>query len=373
MQYCGASARGGKHDGRGRPIDHAPFAEAHETRGEMLRESLHQMAVILVDAMHRKGPQHQACLGGCIGAMATSERPVWRPVPLIILHGEFVIRCRSAAIGRRALESAELDVRNEFFGRRRRLHAVVAVQQIPQRLVDAQRAGDIAFFGMRPHQMAAGLFVGRIEIDDGGRDPLFGVGGNVARPSNRRRDFASAVHGWSDAWPAPRPGTTDRDRPCLRAAARRAAGYRAAADGRARFRPAGCTLSMSTSTLPDVDADHQPLGDEAVISGILEHRPQFANDLAQRGARLFLVRPAPQQADQPLAALLLRLRQREIAENRAGLAGSQFDQPAVEPHAEAPDQRDRQTRSAFGRRRGVVCCDGVCTLAGMQRFPEPVG
>ena len=67
MQYCGAVLQRGKHDGGGRTIDHAPFAEAHETGGEMLGESLHQMAVILVDAMHRKGPQHQARLGRCIG------------------------------------------------------------------------------------------------------------------------------------------------------------------------------------------------------------------------------------------------------------------------------------------------------------------
>ena len=59
-------ARGGKHDGRGRAIDHAPFTEADETGGEMLGEPLHQMAVILVDAMHRKGPQHQARPGRCI-------------------------------------------------------------------------------------------------------------------------------------------------------------------------------------------------------------------------------------------------------------------------------------------------------------------
>ena len=91
--------------------------------------------------------------------------------------------------------------------------------------------------------------------------------------------------------------------------------------------------------LTGVDADQKPLGDEAPIARLLEHRTQFSNDLAQRGACLFLVRTAPQQADQPFPALLLHLRQRKVAEHGAGLAGSQFDRPAVELQAEASDQR----------------------------------
>ena len=63
MQYCGAVLEARKHDGGRRTIDHAPFTEAYETGGKMLGEPLHQMAVILVDAMHRKGPQHQTRLG----------------------------------------------------------------------------------------------------------------------------------------------------------------------------------------------------------------------------------------------------------------------------------------------------------------------
>ncbi|WP_172841691.1 hypothetical protein [Bradyrhizobium lablabi] len=60
--------------------------------------------------------------------------------------------------------------------------------------------------------------------------------------------------------------------------------------------------------LRDADADHQPLSDEAAKSGLLQHRAQFANDLAQRGARLFLIRSAPQQANQPFPAFMLRIR-----------------------------------------------------------------
>ena len=81
----------------------------------------------------------------------------------------------------RPFESAELDVGDEFFRHRRRLHAVIAIQQVPERLVDAQRTGHVALLRMDAHEMAAGLFVGRIEIGDGGCDFGFDVGGNVLR------------------------------------------------------------------------------------------------------------------------------------------------------------------------------------------------
>src|SRR3981189_3482639 len=96
--------------------------------------------------------------------------------------------------------------------------------------------------------------------------------------------------------------------------------------------------------LPDVDADQEPLSNEAAKSGLLQHRTQFANALAQRGTRLFLIRPAPQQADQPFPAFPFGIRQRKVTKDRGGLAGSQFNRPAVEPQAEAADQRPRQSR-----------------------------
>src|SRR4051794_39160487 len=62
-----------------------------------------------------------------------------------------------------------------------------------------------------------------------------------------------------------------------------------------------------------VETDGQTPGAETAKAGVFENLAQLAHDLAQRGARLLLVRTAPQQADQPFAALLLGLRQREIA------------------------------------------------------------
>ena len=88
-------------------------------------------------------------------------------------------------VDERPFESSEFDLRDQLFRRQRRLHAVVAVQQIPQRLVDPQRARDIALLGMDAHQVTAGLFVGGIEIDDGRRDLLFGAGGHMLRHQAR--------------------------------------------------------------------------------------------------------------------------------------------------------------------------------------------
>ena len=81
----------------------------------MLGEPLHQMAVVLVDAVHRKGQQHQARPGRCIDRGRTRDHRLESGPP----HHpdrEFVVRCRGGPIGRRALQNAELYVRDELFG-----------------------------------------------------------------------------------------------------------------------------------------------------------------------------------------------------------------------------------------------------------------
>ena len=99
--------------------------------------------------------------------------------------------------------------------------------------------------------------------------------------------------------------------------------------------------------LLDVDADREPPGGEAVKPRLLEHGAQFLDDLPQRSAGFFLIRPAPQQSDQPFPALLLGFRQRKVTENRGRLAGSQLDRPAVEADREASDQRYGKARRAL--------------------------
>ena len=250
MQYCGAAPRAGSTTAAGGRSTTLHSRKRTRQAARCWENPCTRWLWSLVDAMHRKGPQHQARLGRCIGRWRRSPPPTGDAVPLIILtaNSSFAPTRPRSAGARSKTPSLMFATSSSVAGDGS--IAVVAIQQIPERLVDAQRAGNIAFFGMRPHQIATGMFVGRIEIDDRGRNLLFGVDGNVGADQAGFRDFASAVHGWSDAWPAPRPGTTDRDRPFLRATARQAAAYRAAADGRARFRPAGCTLSMSTSTCP---------------------------------------------------------------------------------------------------------------------------
>jgi hypothetical protein len=106
--------------------------------------------------------------------------------------------------------------------------------------------------------------------------------------------------------------------------------------------------------LPGIETDREPLGGKAVISGVLEGGTQFAHDLAQRSACFFLVRPAPEQADQPFTAFTFCFGQRQIAENGVGLLGPQFDRTAIESDGEASDQRYGKTRGGRLLRRRLL-------------------
>jgi hypothetical protein len=140
----------------------------------MLAEPLHKVGVVAADAVHRKRPQHEPHFGrdtrrnGGVGSVGPQCR----------LSAGFR---RSARPVHRPFENAKFDLGHEFFGRRRRLHAIVPVQQIPERLVDAQRARHIALLGMHAHQMAAGFFVGGVKIDDRRRDIFFIARSDILR------------------------------------------------------------------------------------------------------------------------------------------------------------------------------------------------
>ena len=130
----------------------------------------------------------------------------------------------------------------------------------------------------------------------------------------------------------------------------------------------GCTLplsasrtmlSISTSTFSGSRWIRKPACGKSAISRILESGPQFANHLAQRGTGLFFVRAAPQQADQPFAALVLGLGQSEIADNRACLLGPQFDRATAEHDRGTSHQRDRKPHGGVGHRRGPACSQGL--------------
>jgi len=168
-----------KRDRRARTINDAPFAETDQTRRKMQAESLHKMNTIAVDAMHRKRPQHQAHLdrrGNVPGGRSAGGCTIRRP--------RIGLELGATAAGR-PLESPELDISHERFCGRRWLHAIIAIQQIPQRLVDAQRARDVALFGVHSHQAAAGLLMGGIEIDDGGCNFVLALGVNMRRDQPR--------------------------------------------------------------------------------------------------------------------------------------------------------------------------------------------
>src|SRR5471030_516668 len=85
----------------------------------------------------------------------------------------------------------------------------------------------------------------------------------------------------------------------------------------------------------DIDLDHsgiemdrEPPRDKSAISGILKGGAQFANDLTQRAARFLLIRPAPQQTDQPFTAFVFALGQGKITENGGCFLGSQLNRPS---------------------------------------------
>ena len=63
----------------------------------MLGEPLHQMAVVLVDAMHRKGQQHQARPGRCALTDGDIGATGWRAVPLTILTANSSFAAENAA------------------------------------------------------------------------------------------------------------------------------------------------------------------------------------------------------------------------------------------------------------------------------------
>ena len=64
-------------------------------------------------------------------------------LPLIDRDKRVSAARRASMLATRPFESPELDLRDEIFRRGRRLHAVVLVEQVPQRLIDAERAGDM--------------------------------------------------------------------------------------------------------------------------------------------------------------------------------------------------------------------------------------
>ena len=153
--------------------------------------------------------------------------------------------------------------------------------------------------------------MGRVEIDDRGRNPLSGVGGNACGGQT----FVEISHQpFMDGLPLGQYPDPERRIEIVHPFEQPPVELRRIEQQRVNA-PAFGELNHAFDVdfnSSDVDADHQPLRDEAVISGLLEHRPQLANDLAQRSARLFFVRTTPEQANQPLAALLLHLRQREV-------------------------------------------------------------
>src|SRR5271154_226444 len=108
----------------------------------MLMESLYEVGMIAVDAMHCKRRQYEARLGGRLDICNRRQNRLVNTS--ISCPRSTTVGWIAISFGKRPLESAKFDIGDKVLCRKRRLHAVVLVQQIPQRLVDTERARDIA-------------------------------------------------------------------------------------------------------------------------------------------------------------------------------------------------------------------------------------
>jgi len=145
---------------------------------------------------------------------------------------------------------------------------------------------------MDAHQVTAGLFVGGIEIDDGRRDLFFGASGHMLRHQARAEASHQPVMDRLTFRQHPYP---KRRVEIVQTFEDPLADIRGVEQQRmyaAALRAANDAFDIDLDLLA-VEMDRESARREPVISGILERGPQFANDLAQRGAGFFFVRAAP--------------------------------------------------------------------------------
>jgi hypothetical protein len=191
---------------------------------------------------------------------------------------------------------------------------------------------------MRLHQAAAGVLMGGIEIDDGGRDLSRQLFRNIIGQAGFEAPHEPFMDGLA-LGENPDPERRIEIVDAIEQAFVEPRGVEQQGVDACVLRELQDAFHVDID-LPVIESDGKTPGGKAGKSGVFENLAQLAHDLAQRGARLFLVRAAPQQSNQPLAAFLLDVRQSEVAEHRGRLASPQLHRAAVEAQCEAPDQRN---------------------------------
>ncbi len=104
-------------DRRWRTIDHAPFAETHQTRRKMQVEPLHKVGIIASDAMHLERSQHKADFGRCFH-IRRGQRLSLVKTSIACSQRSLAGCAESINLGERLFEGPEFNSGDEFLGRR---------------------------------------------------------------------------------------------------------------------------------------------------------------------------------------------------------------------------------------------------------------
>jgi hypothetical protein len=276
-------------------------------------------------------------------------------------RGEGAFGAFGAFGGCPALELAGLDPDHEVLGLIRRLAVVFLVQEVPQRLVDPERAGRVAVCRMVLHQDAAGALVGRIDL---GR----------RLPSRRvERALQAAREPLVQRLTLHEEPQPERRVEFLEPAQERLG--KALAVEKERVHVPG--LRRALFDRPHVDAEQRraqadvvATDDEAGKADRFEQLAKLVQGLAERAAGLFLARLAPQQPAKPLARFAPPGRQQEVRDDGLSLLVLDRERLAVMRGRECIEQRDRE-RGPFCDDRFAAWPQGRCCLLHKTHRPQP--
>src|SRR5262245_35608375 len=114
-----------------------------------------------------------------------------------------------------------------------------------------------------------------------------------------------------------------------------------------------------------IERDRKIVGRKTMEAGMPESSAKGMDNLAQRGACLAFFDLAPKQANEPLARLASKWREREVSNQRLRLAAGQDNFALIERHGETAERPNAQAR-----RLAVV--RHVCKLRIGGHGPSPM-
>jgi len=268
------------------------------------------------------------------------------------------------------LELAGLDPDHEVLGLIRRLAVVFLVQEVPQRLVDPERAGRVAMCRMVLHQDAAGALVGGIEVQERGREVDLTRRLPVRRVERTLQAPREPLVQGLTLHEEPQP---ERRVELLEPAQERLG--KTLAVEKERVHVPG--LRRALFDRPHVDAEQRraqadvvATDDKAGKADRFEQLPELVQGLAEGAAGLFLARLAPQQPAKPLARFAPPGGEEEVRNDGLSLLVLDRERLAVMRGRERIEQRDRERRP-FGDDRFAAWPQGRCCLLHKIHRPQP--